>query len=437
MPDLKVLDYDKVEKLKKTNAKPSLKFERTQDNAVKTTSPRNIALILQHDPQLKNVIRYNEFTEEIDVVKTVTLDLTHWGIAPVTLKKGQINDGVINDLALYMSIKPEYHANFKTNLISQVADSVARANSYNPIVDYFEKCLASWDHKQRLKHFFKKYLGVEETEASHMITELWFMGAVAKGYKPETKFDYVLDFAGGQGVGKTSLLRYIAPFNYYTDQFNSFTEKDDKAELKNALIVNDDEMTASNRASFEEIKKFITEQVFRYRPSYGRYILTFKKGFVMARTTNELQHLKDKSGDRRFLPLKCDPKLQEVHPVDNLKQDEIDQIWGEAVWLYKNTPEPFKLTKHQEEVLAEQRSHFLATSEVEDEIEDLLANKFKDRQFISNQEMHREIEFSLTRDLKPKEINTMRYIMSHKGFDVGVVGWDPKTKKHVRGFRRD
>ena len=315
-------------------------------------------------------------------------------------------------------------------------DSVARANSYNPVIDYFEKCLAKWDKKPRLDDFLQKYLGADESEATKLTVRLWFMGAVAKGYNPLTKFDYVLDLVGGQGIGKTTLLREIAPCGFYTDQFNSFTDKDDKAELKNALIVNDDEMTASNRSSFEVVKKFITEQVFRYRPSYGKYIMTFNKGFVMARTTNEVQHLKDKSGDRRFLSIKCDEKRQRVHPVEGLKQEEIDQVWGEAVYLWKHTKDPFKLSPKQEAILADNRQQFLATSEVEDEIKVLLDGQFKDRKFISNQEMRQALLIGLGREVKSKDIKTMRYVMSHMGFEVGASGYDPISKKSSRGFKK-
>ena len=326
MTKMKTLPTEKVDKVNKDNKKPKLNFDLTDKEAIKTTSTKNVALILQHDPNLKGVLRFNRFTDEIDVVKPVTLDLTKQGIPKIILQKGQLNDGVVNDIVLYISVAPEYKTTFKPNLVSQVIDSVARANSYNPVIDYFEKCLAKWDKKPRLDDFLQKYLGADESEATKLTVRLWFMGAVAKGYNPLTKFDYVLDLVGGQGIGKTTLLREIAPCGFYTDQFNSFTDKDDKAELKNALIVNDDEMTASNRSSFEVVKKFITEQVFRYRPSYGKYIMTFNKGFVMARTTNEVQHLKDKSGDRRFLSIKCDEKRQRVHPVEGLKQEEIDQV---------------------------------------------------------------------------------------------------------------
>lgn len=433
---MKTLPAEKVDKVNEDNKKPKLNFDLTDKDTIKTTSTKNVALILQHDPNLKGILKFNRFTDEIDVVKPVTLDLTKQGIPKIVLQKGQLNDGIVNDIVLYISVSPEYKTTFKPNLVSQVIDSVARANSYNPVIDYFEKCLAKWDKKPRLDDFLQKYLGADDSEATKLTVRLWFMGAVAKGYNPLTKFDYVLDLVGGQGIGKTTLLREIAPCGFYTDQFNSFTDKDDKAELKNALIVNDDEMTASNRSSFEVVKKFITEQVFRYRPSYGKYIMTFNKGFVMARTTNEVQHLKDKSGDRRFLSIKCDEKRQRVHPVEGLKQEEIDQIWGEAVYLWKHTKDPFKLSPKQEAILADNRQQFLATSEVEDEIKVLLDGQFKDRKFVSNQEMRQALMIELGREVKSKDIKTMRYVMSHMGFEVGAAGWDAKLNKTVRGFKK-
>lgn len=436
MTKMKTLPAEKVDKVNEDNKKPKLNFDLTDKDTIKTTSTKNVALILQHDPNLKGILKFNRFTDEIDVVKPVTLDLTKQSIPKIVLQKGQLNDGIVNDIVLYISVSPEYKTTFKPNLVSQVIDSVARANSYNPVIDYFEKCLAKWDKKPRLDDFLQKYLGADESEATKLTVRLWFMGAVAKGYNPLTKFDYVLDLVGGQGIGKTTLLREIAPCGFYTDQFNSFTDKDDKAELKNALIVNDDEMTASNRSSFEVVKKFITEQVFRYRPSYGKYIMTFNKGFVMARTTNEVQHLKDKSGDRRFLSIKCDEKRQRVHPVEGLKQEEIDQVWGEAVYLWKHTKDPFKLSPKQEAILADNRQQFLATSEVEDEIKVLLDGQFKDRKFISNQEMRQALLIGLGREVKSKDIKTMRYVMSHMGFEVGANGYDQSQRKMARGFKK-
>ena len=53
MNKLKGLDQSKVEKINQDNKKVKLNFELTKDESVKSTSPKNVALILQHDKFLK------------------------------------------------------------------------------------------------------------------------------------------------------------------------------------------------------------------------------------------------------------------------------------------------------------------------------------------------------------------------------------------------
>ena len=140
--------------------------------------------------------------------------------------------------------------------------------------------------------------------------------------------------------------------------------------------------------------------------------------------------------DPDYLAIRCDSKRQRVHPVEGLKQDEIDQVWGEAVYLWKHTKDPFKLSPKQEAILANNRKQFLATSEVEDEVKTLLDGQFKDRKFISNQEMRRALMVGLGREIKDKDIRTMRYVMSHMDFEVGANGYDQSQKKMARGFKK-
>lgn len=309
-------------------------------------------------------------------------------------------------------------------------------NSYNPVVDYMNEAYARWDKKRRLDDLFPNFLGAEKNETEILITRLWFMGAVAKAYDPKVKFDFVLDIVGGQGAGKTTMLQKLAPLGLYTDQFNTFTDKDDFEVMKNALIVNDDEMTASNKASFEVIKKFITMQVFEYRKSYARKSERFMKKFVMARTTNEVRHLKDRSGDRRFISIYANKKRQKMSPVTDLQPNYVKQIWGEAVWLYKNSKDPFLLTKGQEKLLEENREQFRYTSGLEDELMDVLDNKFKNQDFIKNTEL--ALALFNDRDAlgrNTKETRDIRYYMEHLGYKVGAR--KRIEGKIVRGFAKE
>lgn len=404
-------------------------------DGLKTTSKKNILLILNNDKHLKDLFKYNSFTQNVDVSRNETIDLTQYGSGKIKFKCGALKDIDVNNLGIYFESFPDYHVTFKTQLINEAVDVSAVQHSYNPLVDYMENCLANWDHKRRLDDFFHIFLGAEKNETNILVTRLWFMGAVAKVYNPSIKFDYVLDLVGGQGAGKTSLLRKIAPLGLYTDQFTTFTKVDDFEVMKNALIVNDDEMTASNKASFEEIKKFITMQTFEYRKAYGRHTERFSKKFVIARTTNEISHLKDRSGDRRFMSILVDKSKQQLHPVDSLTSDYVKQLWGEVVWLYKQAKDPFKLTKGQEKLLVGNRDQFLYRSGLEDKLLDVLENDFKNNNFISNSELSFKIfadEDALSRNTK--DARDVRYYMEHYGYKSGQR--EKIDGKAIRGFKK-
>jgi predicted P-loop ATPase len=418
--DKKVININKeaADKLKQEQTHKTL-FEETKDGSLKTTSVKNVVLILKTDKNLQNLFKFNEFTNEVDVVRNAELKTS---IGKINIAKGQYTDQVINGVELYIESSSKYKgAIFKNNVIDQGITNVAYMNSYNPVIDYMNEAYAKWDKKQRLDNYFVDFLGAPNNKTTALITELWFMGAVAKAYNPKTKFDFVLDLVGGQGVGKTSLLQKTAPMGLYTDQFNTFSNKDDFEVMKNALIVNDDEMTASNAASFEEIKKFITMQQFEYRKAYARKSETFQKKFVLARTTNEIKHLKDRSGDRRFISIFADVKHQKKSPITDLTDEYVQQVWGEAVWLYKNTKNPFLLSENAQKLLEENRKQFRYTSGLEDELNIVLENKFKNSEFIPNT----KLAFALFADRdalsrNSKEARDIRYYMGHLGYEVGA-----------------
>ena len=370
-------DKKNAEKLSQLTSKEENNwgFKTNKYGQLKNNSLVNIEIILERDPILKGTFRFNEFTTEIDVVKPNS---------KLMFKTGQLVDAYVDQIASYIEDNADYGVLFDNKKIRSAITVVAMRHRYNPVLDYFNEAYKNWDHQHRLDHIMGDYLGVEETTVAQLITKLFFVGAVAKAHNPKTKFDFVLDLVGGQGAGKTTFLQKIAPLGYYTDQFSTFDNKDDYAVMRRALIINDDEMTATNNASFEILKKFITLQEFEYRKPYGHQAERFAKNFVMARTTNELYYLKDKTGERRFLPLHVSKARQKHHPVTDLTDKYVKQCWGEAMQLYKDGFS-FALTNEQEEELDEHRQSFMYTDELEDKIDEALNNQFRDKDFITNE----------------------------------------------------
>lgn len=304
---------------------PVIPFILTDKGKIRVNSLRNIELILENDEQLKDRFRYNLFTSEVDVVK---------GSTELNIQPGRLVDAYYSEIASYIESSLHYnHVLFDERRVRSAITVVSRHHAYNPIIDYMNDARKQWDEQERLATLLPEYLGVDHTPVVELITKLFFCGAVAKAFNPKTKFDFVLDLVGGQGAGKTTFLQKIAPLGYYTDQFTAFDNKDDFAVMRRALIINDDELTATNKASFEVLKKFITLQEFEYRKPYGHEAERFAKNFVMARTTNELYYLKDKTGERRFLPVLVSKSRQQKNPIEDLTPEYVQQLWGEAVHL--------------------------------------------------------------------------------------------------------
>ena len=245
MTELKLVNNTPNEGIKPSS---TAMLDRTDSGNVKATL-KNTAIILQSDGNLKGLLRYNEFSQKIDVVEDKEIKVV--GLLPLTLKKGQIKDSDEQAILTYLASSSSYQVQSTLTTLEVAIGVTAHAFAYNPVLDYMNEAAKEWDKKPRLKGFLHKYLGADDSKVNELSFKLWMLGAVAKAYDPYTKFDYVLDLVGGQGVGKTTLLKDLAQLgdlNTYTDQFEGFSGRDDKSAFAGCLIANDDEMTASNKS---------------------------------------------------------------------------------------------------------------------------------------------------------------------------------------------
>ena len=325
----------------------------TDKGAIKSNSPLNVLVSFKADDQLSIYLKHNDFSQEHELLKDIKIGNT-------ILKKGELPSNFDSVVKVYF--ESVLGVAYSSQAMLDGMETFFSERSYNPVIDYMERAQEKWDGRQRINRMLQVYLGADDIPLVSKIAQMWLVGAVAKVYDPYVKFDYVLDLVGGQGVGKTSLLQKLGG-DWYTDSVTDFANKDNYDIMLKSLIVNDDEMVASNRMSFAETKAFISKTSLRYRKPYMKRTEEFAKNFILARTTNQKEYLKDKTGERRFLPVMANTSAQVKHPME-IEPETIEQIWGEAVTIYKSGVD-LMFDEETEDELNVYRERFMYRDEVE------------------------------------------------------------------------
>ena len=215
------------------------------------------------------------------------------------------------------------------SMISQSVETVAHENGYNPVVQYLNSL--NWDGEPRLDEWLQNYLGCIPNDAQSdrylaAVGRCTFIGAVARAYKPGCKVDTCLILEGGQGKFKSTAVHTLAG-DWYTDDLRDISSKDAALQAQ-TWIVELSELDSLTRAEASHIKAFISRQVDRFRPPYGKRIEEFPRPGIFVGTVNPSEYLKDDTGARRFWPV----ETGHIH-IPWLAEDR-DQLWAEATTRY-------------------------------------------------------------------------------------------------------
>lgn len=265
-------------------------------------SLENARIILENFPILKGVIGYDEFSDRI----TICEDVPEWH-----LKKGvldskaekNIRAGIEQDESLGHYLIPK--ETFRDGVVPAAMD-----NSYNPIKEWIES--KKWDGTERAENYFIDNLGANyddnnELHYVHQATRLMLLGAIARLYYPGIKFDYVVILQGKQGIGKTAAVNKLCPNDkFFTSSLKSMGKgKEDSIDLQGYWLVELGELSALSASSLQDAKNFITIKYDNYRDPYATDNTPHPRKCIFVGTTNQDSYLKDKTGERRFLPINC------------------------------------------------------------------------------------------------------------------------------------
>lgn len=280
---------------------------------------RNVLLALRHAPELVGLLRYNAFSLNVEFTRSPP-----WRHAEAGSPWMETDDTALQTWLQAQGIAVRGR--------STVADTVilaAQDSTYHPVRQYLEAL--AWDGTPRLKVWLDEYLNAEGPPAYHAaVGRRFLVSAVARIFSPGCQADHVLTLEGPQGCGKTTTARVLAVRpEWFADNLPDIHTKDAPLQLLSRWIIEVAELKAVRNSQLEAVKSFITTTADTFRPPYGRRAAQFPRQSVFIATTNEDEYLRDRTGNRRFWPVRCG-RIR----LDALAADR-DQLWAEAVHEYR------------------------------------------------------------------------------------------------------
>lgn len=307
------------------NASWEIKLKRDRFDAVKKTK-LNVKIILTNHSDWKGIIAHNSFTHQINK------------ITPPPFPHSP-NDGFgewtdADNVLLGLWLSENYGIEIASNILQEIIVAVALGNAFNPVQDYLESCHSKWIKAGKpnghATSWVEKHLGAKESPATRIFQKAWIISAVARVYEPGCKVDNVLILEGAQGLLKSTALSVLGG-EWFSDTTIDFADKDSIMLIHENWIIEMPELDKFKKSDSDRAKSFFARQKDKYRAPYGHNLITKKRQCVFAGTTNTEDYLKDSTGNRRYMPIKCLKKCD----LKSLENDR-DLIWGEAVELYKS-----------------------------------------------------------------------------------------------------
>ena len=291
-------------------------LQTTKDGAIKPTFG-NVCDILTHDPTVAGLPWTNSFTGLKEYRK-----VREWS-AEDTL-----------DVRKYL--RDKYQIDVSLGNVADAIDWKADKQRHHPVKEYLEGLQGTWDGVKRAERLWIDYLGEEDNIYTRETARCWLLAAVTRIFQPGYKFDYVPVLGGKQGIRKSTLCSVLAKKQEWFGELSTFDDQKAVEQMRGHWIMEIAELQATNRNELEQQKFFLSSVKSTVRLAYRRDSATYPRQCVFVGSTNQIEYLKDSTGNRRWWPIACDRSMCEggkVIDVEALAR-VVDQIWAEVMDIW-------------------------------------------------------------------------------------------------------
>jgi len=280
----------------------------------------NALHILAMDPALDGLLAYDEFSERLLITR-----------APPAPRQGDYQapgpyprPWRAEDVALIQAyLQQVWSHRFSRQTVEEAMPVEARRHHIHPVRDWLADL--KWDGRERLNGWLRQAFGCPDDPYHAAAGAKMLIASVRRIRRPGCKFDHTPVFEGSQGLGKSSALRRLYGDDWFSDALpDDLAGKDAAMALNGVWCLELAELQQIIRSEPATVKAFLTRQVDRYRPPYGKVYVERPRQTIICGTTNDEEWLSDATGNRRFWPIAC------RHVEGGWIDDHRGQLWAEA-----------------------------------------------------------------------------------------------------------
>lgn len=390
----------------------------------------NALIIIQNDPQLKGKIYFDLF--EGVPKKANRMPWNAERFSPEWLDSD--DDG----LTWYIS---KYYMEVTKPIVTTALSVALLNNEIHPIRDYIKS--HTWDGVERIEQLFMDYLGANDTHYNRMVTKKALVAAVKRVFEPGCKYEELpILVSPEQGIGKSTILNKLGGL-WYSDSlsFNVIKGETKKAieQTIGAWIIELSELKGLSSKDSDTYKSFMSGTVDRSRMAYSKRVCKFERQFIVFGTTNNEEFLSDRTGNRRYLPIRVGIN-KPTKNVFRITQNEINQIWAEAHFYYKEGYKTY-LNKEENKLAAEQQELYMYSDDDELEFEEYLTKPISKDWY--NLPLNNRLSYLYPQDeflgndevIKSKEVETRNKICIKVVYDEFIQKVRPN--QYINGLTRE
>jgi predicted P-loop ATPase len=391
-----------------------LDFKSTKSGTIILPTFNNATILLQTNPELVGLFRFNDFAHQTELVK-----MPSWGRLGDYPKP--LTDADVINLRKYLAIA--HKADFSMANLSDAVTFVSGKYSYDPVKDYLNSI--KWDGTPRIDNWLCTHMNAADNAYTRFVGKMTLVGACARIDKPGIKYDYMLILEGKQGIGKSEACKALGG-EWFTEMSLSDRTKETVESMQGAWIIEVPELSVFKKKDIESLKAFITITKDKQRLPYGRRSQIFPRRNIFIGTVNPSNsgYLTDSTGNRRFLPVFCNGDIN----IGKILADK-DQLWAEAWKAYKEKS-PLYLTGEISAMSYSEQS----SREIDDAWQQEIKNYCKDRIRVTSQEIWTECLHGHIDKLDRTSQMRISDCLQKDGWDRRTIRISGELKK---GFSKD